>query len=74
MQLKLGVVNQDDRKPERVHLLVTAKERKTNRSDAFCNLPAVVKYGTRPATRAERTLPKCGLCIRGAVKAGHTVP
>jgi hypothetical protein len=74
MQLKVGVVNQEDKRPDRKHILTPAKL-EGRRSDAFCNLPAVIKHGTRPAkTKDEKALPTCGLCTRAVVKRGLEVP
>jgi hypothetical protein len=73
MPLKTGVAD-DGLKPKRRHILFPAKLRKDARSDAFCNLPNVVANGTRAARKAEKSLPVCGLCERGATKAGYDIP
>lgn len=75
MRFKLGVVAEEGKKPTRQHILLTTKDRKASsaKSDAYCNLPAVIRFGTRTPTKPEKALDVCGLCVRAVVAAGYEV-
>lgn len=73
VKMKTGVAD-DDRKPKRRHIIVPTKLRKNAISDAFCNLPNIVEFGTRNAVKDEKKLPICGLCVKGATKVGVNIP